>query len=193
MNIFVFDNVTGTLKIDDYTILLVKEFADLWDKNRNKCKEDKTGNNRLRAYKELTYIYLALDFKSPYYTFLPKDRHEEALRDAGLTEKDCADPIFRAAYLKYQEIRDSDPILSLIGTAYKTLYKMQVFFDGIDFNNDVDADGRPLFKPKDVIDAIASIAKVRTQIKELEAMHKKDLETNTTSIKGDVTPGLLDG
>ena len=67
MNIFVFDNVTNTLRINDYEILLVKEFAKLWDKKRNICKEDKTGEKRLKAYKELTYIYLTLDFKSPYF------------------------------------------------------------------------------------------------------------------------------
>ena len=29
MQIFIFDNATNTLQIDDYTILLVKEFAKL--------------------------------------------------------------------------------------------------------------------------------------------------------------------
>ena len=63
MNIFVFDNVTNTLRINDYEILLVKEFAKLWDKKRNICKEDKTGEKRLKAYKErlslkLGHIYL---------------------------------------------------------------------------------------------------------------------------------------
>ena len=65
MNIFIFDGTTNTLKINEYEILLVKEFADLWDESRNKCKEDKSGKNRLLAYKEFTYIFLALDFKSP--------------------------------------------------------------------------------------------------------------------------------
>ena len=46
MNIFIFDGATNTLKINEYEILLVKEFADLWDESRNKCKEDKNGKNR---------------------------------------------------------------------------------------------------------------------------------------------------
>ena len=29
MQIFIFDNVSNTLQIDDYSILLIKEFADL--------------------------------------------------------------------------------------------------------------------------------------------------------------------
>ena len=146
MNFFVYDNAENRLSIDEYSILLVKEFKDLWDITRNKCKEDKTGKLRLRAYKELTYIYLVLDYKSPYFQYLEKDKHESALDDSGLKEEDLKDEKFLAAYRKYQEIQESDPILSLIKTAFKTLHKMQVFLDNIDFNLDVDADGRPLYK-----------------------------------------------
>ena len=70
MNFFVYDNAENKLSIDEYSVLLVKEFKDLWDITRNKCKEDKTGKLRLRAYKELTYIYLVLDYKSPYFLIL---------------------------------------------------------------------------------------------------------------------------
>ena len=58
MNFFIFNSADNTLEIDEYSILLVKEFKDLWDINRNKCKEDKSGKLRLRARKEITYIYL---------------------------------------------------------------------------------------------------------------------------------------
>ena len=92
MQIFIFDNATNTLQIDDYTILLVKEFAKLWEPERNKCKEDKKGEKRLLAFKEFTYIYLVLDFKSPYFKSPIKDRQEAALIDSGLTEKNLQDP-----------------------------------------------------------------------------------------------------
>ena len=46
MNIFVFDNAENRLRIEEDSILLIKEFAALWDVNRNKCKEDKTGKHR---------------------------------------------------------------------------------------------------------------------------------------------------
>jgi hypothetical protein len=45
---------------------LVKEFAKLMDNDRNKCKEDPTGELGLRAFREFTYIWLALDWKSIY-------------------------------------------------------------------------------------------------------------------------------
>lgn len=192
MNFFVYDNSENKLTIEEYSILLVKEFNALWDINRNKCKEDKTGKQRLRAYKELTYIYLVLDFKSPYFQYLEKDKHEAALDDSGLSESDLKDETFLKAYHKYQEIRDADPILSLIQTAYKTLHKMQVFLDNIDFNMDVDADGRPLYKPKDVIADIKSISEIRKQLKELEVMHKSDLAASGDKVRGDAELGFLD-
>ena len=94
MNIFIFDGTTNSLKIDEYEILLVKEFADLWDKNRNKCKDDKNGDLRIKAFKEFTYIFLMLDYKSPYFKYAERDKHEAALVDSGLTEKDLQDPLF---------------------------------------------------------------------------------------------------
>lgn len=48
-DIFLYDNATGSLKLNLHEILLVKEFEALWDIERNKCPEDKTGIKRLRA------------------------------------------------------------------------------------------------------------------------------------------------
>ena len=56
LDLFLYDNVTCNLKINEYEILLVKEFAALWDIERNKCKEDPKGTKRLRAWREFKYI-----------------------------------------------------------------------------------------------------------------------------------------
>lgn len=190
MQIFIFDNTTNSLRIDDYSILLVKEFAKLWEPERNKCKEDKKGEQRIRAYKEFTYIYLVLDFKSPYFKYLEKDKHEAALADSGLTEEDLADEYFRAAYHKYQEIQETDPILSLIKTAYHTIYKMRVHLDNIDFS-EVDADGKPIYKPKDVIGDLTSISKIRSELQALEELHKTNQEAEA-AVRGGISLGMLD-
>lgn len=190
MQIFIFDNATNSLRIDDYSILLVKEFAKLWEPERNKCKEDKKGEQRIRAYKEFTYIYLVLDFKSPYFKYLEKDKHEAALADSGLDEKDLKDEDFLAAYHKYQEMQEADPILSLIRTAYHTIYKMRVHLDNIDFS-EVDADGKPIYKPKDVIGDLTSISKIRTELQTLEQLHKTGLAAQEKT-RGDQTPGAFD-
>lgn len=190
MQIFIFDNVTNTLQIDDYSILLIKEFADLWNPERNKCKEDKTGTKRLRAYKEFTYIYLVLDFKSPYFKSPIKDRQEAALIDSGLKETDLQDPEFAAAFKKYEELQDSDPILTSIKVAYRTLYKYQVYLDNIDFT-ETDVDGKPIHKAKDILDSINQIAKMRTTLQELEQQHKTDLAAQS-KVRGDIDLGFMD-
>ena len=190
MQIFIFDNATNTLRIDDYGILLVKEFAKLWEPERNKCKEDKKGEQRIRAYKELTYIYLVLDFKSPYFKYLEKEKHEAALADSGLDEDDLKDETFLAAYRKYKEMQEEDPILSLIKTAYHTIYKMRVHLDSIDFS-EVDADGKPIYKPKDVIGDLTSISKIRSELQALEELHKTNQEAEA-AVRGGVSLGMLD-
>ena len=191
MQFFIYNNIENSLIIDEHSILLVKEFKDLWDQGRNKCKEDKTGKMRLKAYKELTYIYLVLDFKSPYFQYKEQEKHIAALADSELTEEMLKDEIFLAAFRKYKEIQDSDPILSLIKTAYNTLYKLQIFLDNIDFEDDVDSEGRLLYKPKEIMDSINSIATMRTKLKELEAMHKTDL-ASSSKVRGDVELGFMD-
>jgi len=133
-----------------------------------------------------------LDFKSPFFQYTEKDKHDCALDSSGLTEKDLEDPVFLAAYHKYQEIRDADPILSLIRTAYNTLHKMQIFLDNIDFTEDVDMDGRPLYKPKDVIADIKSISECRKQLQELEQLHKSSLAETSNKVRGDAELGRLD-
>ena len=167
MEIFIFDNVTNKLRINEYDILLIKEFADLWDQNRNKCAEDKTGEKRLLAYKEFTYIYLTLDFKSPYFKYLEKDKHEAALADSGLEESHL-----------------------LIKTAYHTLYKTQVFLDSIDYSERDDT-GKPIYKPKDVMNDIATIGNLRTKLQELEILHKTNMAA-ASRVRGDIQTGFME-
>lgn len=131
-----------------------------------------------------------MDFKSPYFKFLEQDKHEAALADSGLTEEDLKDEDFLAAYHKYQEIQEEDPILSLIKTAYNTIFKMRVHLDNIDFS-ETDMDGKPIYKPKDVIADLTSISKIRTELETLEQLHKTGLAAQSKT-RGDQTPGEFD-
>lgn len=66
MTIFLYDNVNHTLKLNEPEILLIKEFAALWNNDRNKTKEDPKGIKKTRAYREFTYMYLMIDWQSHY-------------------------------------------------------------------------------------------------------------------------------
>ena len=188
MNFFSYDETNNTLRIDEPTIFLVKEFRSLLDDNRNKCKEDKTGKKHLLAFKEFTYIFLMLDFKSPYFRYLEKDKHEAALADSELSLDNLKNPEFVNAFNKYQEIQDADEILLLIKTAQRTLYKTRVFLDNIDYS-EVDDMGRPIYKPKDVMADINSISSMRKNLILLEEEHKSSLG-ETSNVRGGVELGF---
>jgi hypothetical protein len=69
---------------------------------RNICEEDKEGKYKLRAFREFTYIYLALDWQSPYADFSEQERHQLSLNDAKMTEEEFNNPEFRAACRKFK-------------------------------------------------------------------------------------------
>lgn len=132
-----------------------------------------------------------LDFKSPYLEYIEQDRHEAAMADSGLTEEEWEDSDFRAACRKYMEIKDSSRILSLIKTAFRTLEKMRVFYDTIDFA-DVDGNGKYLNDPKKILEGIGQIGKMNDYLKELEINYKKDQSSVATKFRGDAEIGLDD-
>lgn len=191
-DIFLYDNATGSLKLNTYEILLVKEFAALWDLDRNKCSEDPTGKKRLRAWKEFKYIWLFVDWKSPYQQYREMEKHKASLDDSGLSTEEWDDPIFRAAVRKYIEIKDSSRILSLIKTAFRTLEKMRVSLDNIDLEERDPINNKPIWKAKDILDSIGSIGTMADKLKELELNYKKDLLSTQKKSRGDHEEGFMD-
>lgn len=89
------------------------------------------------------------------------------------------------------EIKDSSRILNLIKTAFRTLEKMRVFLDNIEFT-DMDGNGKYLNDPKKVLESIGQIKKMNDYLRELENDYKKDQESTNTRYRGDVEIGLDD-
>ena len=99
---FAYDSAENKIIINEPEILLVKEFADLWTNERNICKEDPTGKKKLRGFRELIYIYMAIDWGAPGSKDTPANRHKFALEASRLTDEEYNDPVFKAACKKYQ-------------------------------------------------------------------------------------------
>ena len=76
-DIFVYNNQINRVELNTPEILLVKEFATLLKPERNKCKEDPSGLLGLRAFREFTYIWLAICWKSIYADYDEQERHQE--------------------------------------------------------------------------------------------------------------------
>lgn len=191
MEFFIYDIQDNEVKINQEEILLIREFAQLWTNERNKTKIDKEGRLKTKAYKEITYIYLMLDWKSPYFQFSEYDRHTESLKDSGLTEDEFNDPLFREACRKYKEIQDSSRIGRLLKSQYSLVDRMIDYFDNLDLNERDPQTGKPIFKFKDVQIEIANTAKMLEGIAALESAYKKE-QLQDSGLRGDAEPGAFD-
>ena len=71
---FAYDSSKNEIIINEPEILLVKEFADLWTNERNVTPEDKDGHLKTRGFRELIYIYMAIDWGAPGSKDTPENR-----------------------------------------------------------------------------------------------------------------------
>lgn len=176
MNVFNFNNLTKTLEINEPEILLVKEFADLLKRDKSKTKD--------RVTRELTYIYLAIDWKSPYNQYAEHDRHDEAIADSGLTENEFNDPVFREACRKYRRLQDSNKSIKLLEAAKRAADQFIDYFDTIVDLNERDQNGKPIFTAEKVMKEMATLHKVHEELVTLEEQVKKELTEQSVTRAG---------
>ena len=189
---FAYDNNENKIVVNEPEILLVKEFADLWTNDRNKCKEDPTGNQRLKAFRELVYIYLAIDWGAPGSKDTPENRHLVALEASKLTKEELEDPIFKAACKKYQELQDkSSTVGPMIQMFRNKLHEIKVFMESIDYTERSETTGMPVFKVKDTFDVMKQLSQVLESLKVLEAQYKEE-QDEISGLRGDTQPGWHD-
>lgn len=188
--IFLYDNRLNRIELNVPEILLVREFAALWEEKRNITKEDKTGKFKTRAFREFTYIWLALDWLSPYADYSEQERHQEALKDSELTQKEFDAPEFRAACRKYRALQEETRSIKMLKAAQNTVDKFIDYFNNIDPEERDLQTGKPIFKVKDIMAEISSLSKVNDELKVLENQVKKEMVENST-LRAGATDGYL--
>ena len=184
MNVFVYDNVNNRLEINEGEIFLVREFKNLLNKDQSKDKE--------LAFKELTYIYLALDWKSPYSQYTELERHEEALRDSGLTEEEFNNPVFREACRKYRTLQESNLSVRMLNAAKLGAQQFIDYFTIIADLNERDVNGKPVFDAKKHFETMSKMHDLHEELTSLENLVKKELTETSTLRAGaveDFDPG----
>lgn len=183
--IFQYDNVRNRVELNVPEILLVREFAELMKPERNKCEEDPSGLLRLRAFREFTYIWLAIAWDSIYADYTEQERHQEALRDASMTEEEFNNPEFRAACRKYKEIQNSNRSIKMLHSAQAMVDKFIDYFETADpLERDITT-GKPIYKVKDIQTELKNLTETHETLVQLEAQVKKHLEASS-SYRGNV-------
>lgn len=187
---FNYDANTNRLEISKPEIMLVKEFADLMEYKRNKCKQDPGGAQCLRAFRELTYIWLAISWQSPFKDYYEQDRHDESIASSGLTEEEFNDPVFRAACRKFKEIQDENRSIKMLKAAQNTVDKFIDYFNNVDPSERDPLTGKPIFKVKDIIAELSNLHKVHEELVILDNNVKKEI-IESTNIRGGVEDGYM--
>lgn len=183
--IFVYDNANNRIELNTPEILLVKEFAALMEPERNKCKEDPSGLLGLRAFREFTYIWLAISWDSIYSDYTEQERHQEALRDASIIEEEFNNPEFRAACRKYREIQESNRSIKMLHAAQSMIDKFIDYFETADPLERDELTGRPIYKVKDIQAEMNNLVDLHETMVQLESQVKKQLEVQS-SLRGGV-------
>ena len=174
MNIWDYNQKTGRAQLVTADLVLIGEFKKLLEPSRNKCDEDPSGLEHLRADREFTYIYLAIDWKSPYANYSNQEKHEAALKDAEITEEEWNNSEFRAACRKYVALQDSNRYVRLLQAAQEVTDKIIDYFHNVDLQEQ-DEQGKYLIKVKDVQAAMKEAAAQIETLKLIKTFVKKEI------------------
>jgi len=177
-------------EINKADVFLIKEFKALFETQRCKIVGDAKGITKLRAQKELAFIYLVYDWKTPYSEYSAKEKLEAALLDSGIERSWIEDPVLKAACQKYQDLQDSR-ILRLLQSAYKAVDELRLYFDTLNLQERDAMTQRPIFQTKNVLAEIASLGKTVEGLQQLEFMVMKEKE-KATNLRGDQQLGIFD-
>ena len=191
MKYFIYDRDSGTVELDDDSILLIKEIQSLLDPKRNITKTDKTGKKKTLAFKELKYIYLFFDWDSPYFSYADQQKHIEAFKDSEMTLEEFEDPIFREACRTYDEIQNSNLSIQMLKSAQNAVRAVIDQFNNTDLSERDPVSGKPIFKNKDVIAEIKGSKDLIVSLRELEVQVKRGLETES-NVRGNTELGMFD-
>ncbi len=188
LHIFQYDNAKDRVILNKPEILLIKEFKELMDDERNICDEDPKGSKHLLAYKEFTYIWLALDWQSFYSDYSEQERHQAALQDSQLTREQFNDPKFRAACRRYRDIQESIISIKLLKSSQEMVNKFIDYFHSLDPQERDPQTGKPIWKVKDIQAELTNLPKVIDQLKQVEGYVKKEMQEQS-QLRG----GAVDG
>lgn len=190
MKYFTCDRVTGEVEIEETRILAIKEFKALLEPKRNITTEDKKGLKRTLAKKELVFIFLYLDWDSPYFKYSEADRKEVSLQDSGLTEDHFKDEDFVRACQKYDELYNQMVELRLLKSSMNAIEKIIYYLENVDMNERKE-DNTPVFKTKDIIAEIKGAKDLISSIRDLEDDVKKGL-VEESNVRGSAELGFFD-
>ena len=186
MELFRIENYKALINKTD--VYLVPEFKAMLELKYNTQKGDHQGRNRVRAYKEFTFLYFYIDYRSEYNNYTETEKKAEALLAANLPEDYSFSKELKAAIKKYKELQETR-ILKLLNAANNAIDKIRIYYDNLDFTS-TDNQGKPRHDPSKVLISINGLAKTIESLEKLEKKVKQSLKQDT-GVRGDSEEGFL--
>lgn len=152
--------------------LAIKEFKDIWDKDKSKDKN--------MAFKEMSYIFYKHDYRSVYSRYFEEEREIRIIEDLQLVNWK-ADSKVKTAEDKYKELSKTQS-MGLLEDAEFSIEQLRFYFRNINFIK-VDNNGKPLYTAKDLMANIKQLGQVIKGIKELKEEIKKE-EQSSNAMRG---------
>ena len=140
---------------------------------------------------KFTYIYLFIDWESPYFNFSEEERHKASLDTSKLSEVEFNDELFRAACKKYEEIQNENINLRMLKGCMMSVEKLIFYFENVDINERDPITGKPIYSSKDLISNIKNAKDLVISLQDLEKQVKKELEQDT-GLRGGMEAGFYD-
>lgn len=146
----------------DIGILLVKEFAALWDRDKD------------QALQELKYIYLleSYDVQNPFKDYSDEERPDR-VADNVFGRKYKPDKLVQAALVKFCELRDNRTSMRLLAAAKRAIEKVIQYFDTVDFTL-TDDKGKPIHDINKLTKTLSGTGGLLKSFAELEEKVKMD-------------------
>jgi len=186
MKLFQIDNFEPTPTDEFY---MIEEFKVLYMIKYNaKFPGDEMGRVRKRGLSEARFIYFYADHKSEFAKYSHEERKQEALEAAGLPVDYKISSELDAAIKRYEKLSDSRN-LRLLKSANAGIDKLAEYFNDVDFLK-LDANGKPMYDPKDFITNVGNLAKVIEGLEKLEEAVLKD-EGQESGTRGTAEKGRL--
>lgn len=180
-------NENYELELNKEWILMIPSFAAVLKGDKGSTG-DSEGRKKVRAKKQLAYVYFMIDFKSPIENWEFGKRHLEALRYTDLKESDVSSKIMQEALAEYEKIQlESARSLRTLKAARKGVDAVDSYFENLDFNLK-DRVGRLVHNPKDVPDNISKLNKMYDEMKKFEKRVHEELK-ESDAIRGQATLG----
>lgn len=153
-------------------LVMIEEFKALVKRDKG-SKTDHRGKKKLRATRELAYIYHCESHKSSYANYHYEVREEEVRRDVFKDWPDWyEDDIVKAAREKYVQLT-STPAIEMLKAGMNAAQKLTDYFDMIDLS-ETDDKGQLKYSARDLVANLGNLGKVVDGLNKLKEQVERD-------------------